>query len=691
MLPTNATLRKTTTNMITGLSSRLLGMLLAFLMILPLLSSAQSVNSDLLESVNSLVRLERNPDRRKAVIDSLENVVRLRGTEEEKILIQAEQAKWHQDNRQFEEAMRIYRTLYKVNTSGNDSAFIQKIGNAYVQLSLLFNMQQRPDSAVWALKNSLTLNERIGYMHGVAVNYNNLAGMYKSLGLTDSTLMYLGKGLKVVREIQDSIGIANYLIGLGVTYTDVGAYEKGIDYYLEAHEISQALGDQQLIDLSLGNLSVYYMLINDLNQARYYVEEHLAFADSVRVGYNDGTAAANAGMYYSMIDQKDSSLFFLNMSIARYDQTGFIPGKLRSMAQKADLLLETDRLSEALTLFQEILETSSGLYPGVSGRCLHGIARIYVRQNKPREAIALVDSALALADFKKIAINQLNQMYRTLYAAHKAIGDQAGALSYLEKVVQTKDSIISEETRMEIARIEYKNKLEREQAVFDLNQQNQALEYQATIDRSKSVRNSVLTVAFFSLVLLVLSVLSYRRTKKANVQLSQQAEELQKKNQALATLHEKEQALLKDNMEEKERRMVAITMTEHEKHGVLKKIDERLQVLTKKSDEVDSAELRGIRNLIKTNLDIDSSWDSFVHQFDQVNPTFFAKLRELYPDITTNDLKTCAYIKVGMDNKGIAQVTNASPNTIKSRIHRLKKKMNLNPDDNIRDILIAID
>jgi len=387
------------------------------------------------------------------------------------------------------------------------------------------------------------------------------------------------------------------------------------------------------------------------------------------------------------LNRNDSALLFYERAIASFDQARYIPSKLRSMTQKADLLFNTDRLTEALLLYREGLQASGGFHPATRARCLNGIAKIYLRQERYDKAIQLAESALTITDFEKFAISQLNQMYQTLYNGYKGIGNDSQALKYLELVAQTQDSLFQQEKRQEIARLTYEREVIKEMARNELEQNSDS----SDSDRSSMVSSLIILVSISLVGLLAILIRSYIKNKKSNELLTWQAVELKKKNNQLALLHEKEQSLLKDNLEEKDRRMVAITMTDHEKLGVLKKIDERLQVLTKKNGAVDWAELKGIRNLVRANLDIDSSWDSFVHQFDQVNPTFFSKLRDRYPEITINDLKTCAYIKIGMDNKGIAQVTNSSPNTIKSRIHRLKKKMDLGPDDSIRDILIAID
>ena len=56
--------------------------------------------------------------------------------------------------------------------------------------------------------------------------------------------------------------------------------------------------------------------------------------------------------------------------------------------------------------------------------------------------------------------------------------------------------------------------------------------------------------------------------------------------------------------------------------------------------------------------------------------------------MSVNDLKLCAYIKVGMDNKQIASASNLALATVKKNINRTKKKLGLNAEGSIRDFLV---
>ena len=64
------------------------------------------------------------------------------------------------------------------------------------------------------------------------------------------------------------------------------------------------------------------------------------------------------------------------------------------------------------------------------------------------------------------------------------------------------------------------------------------------------------------------------------------------------------------------------------------------------------------------------------------------KLKEENPVLTAEDLKLSAYLKIGMSNKEIANVTHLTLGSVKSKINRLKKKLEMGPEDSLRDFMI---
>jgi DNA-binding CsgD family transcriptional regulator len=60
-----------------------------------------------------------------------------------------------------------------------------------------------------------------------------------------------------------------------------------------------------------------------------------------------------------------------------------------------------------------------------------------------------------------------------------------------------------------------------------------------------------------------------------------------------------------------------------------------------------------------------------------VHIEFYEKLQSKFPDLTTNERKLCAFLRLNMTTKEISAITNQSLNSIEMARHRLRKKLNI--------------
>ena len=96
-----------------------------------------------------------------------------------------------------------------------------------------------------------------------------------------------------------------------------------------------------------------------------------------------------------------------------------------------------------------------------------------------------------------------------------------------------------------------------------------------------------------------------------------------------------------------------------------------------------------ISNNIRMHLGTDDEWDFFKMQFVKVHPDFFVRLKTLCPSITEGELRLCAYIRTGMENKHIAQMLSLQPESVKKNRYRLRQKLNLGKES-LEDFLRGI-
>jgi hypothetical protein len=95
---------------------------------------------------------------------------------------------------------------------------------------------------------------------------------------------------------------------------------------------------------------------------------------------------------------------------------------------------------------------------------------------------------------------------------------------------------------------------------------------------------------------------------------------------------------------------------------------------------------------ILSNLALDSEQVSieFETHFSTVFEDFYVNLGRLYPDLTTNERRLCAFLKLDLSTKEIASITFQNPKSIDMARYRLRKKMNLSQGDNVSDMLKLI-
>lgn len=94
---------------------------------------------------------------------------------------------------------------------------------------------------------------------------------------------------------------------------------------------------------------------------------------------------------------------------------------------------------------------------------------------------------------------------------------------------------------------------------------------------------------------------------------------------------------------------------------------------------------------IDKNIKNDYQYQLFMIPFKEVHPLFFKKLMYLGNNLTENNMKLLAFLKMGFNNNEIAFLLNVSIATVKKHIQRLKSKLNLQPEESLRALIFNIE
>jgi DNA-binding CsgD family transcriptional regulator len=100
------------------------------------------------------------------------------------------------------------------------------------------------------------------------------------------------------------------------------------------------------------------------------------------------------------------------------------------------------------------------------------------------------------------------------------------------------------------------------------------------------------------------------------------------------------------------------------------------------------AELKKMIKTLSEDDNMDKEWENFAKHFDKVHSDFLAEQKEKYPSITPNELKLCAYLRMNLSTKEIAQLMNISVRGVEISRYRLRKKLQIPSETSLFDYLI---
>ena len=98
-----------------------------------------------------------------------------------------------------------------------------------------------------------------------------------------------------------------------------------------------------------------------------------------------------------------------------------------------------------------------------------------------------------------------------------------------------------------------------------------------------------------------------------------------------------------------------------------------------------------INSLLNLSLNSEEDWNRFLIKFEEKHTGFFRNLKRRYPQLTNHDLRLCACLKLNMESKEIASLMNLSVRAVENSRYRLRKKLILQPAQNLNEFFLEVD
>jgi len=177
--------------------------------------------------------------------------------------------------------------------------------------------------------------------------------------------------------------------------------------------------------------------------------------------------------------------------------------------------------------------------------------------------------------------------------------------------------------------------------------------------------------------------------KKEKIRLEQEeirSKEIEKREKQIIAL---ENEKLESDLTIKSKELAVSTMTIIKKNEILVNIKEEV-IAQKKAlgSQYPNKYYDKLIRLLDENLSSEDDWAIFQTNFDRIHENFFRNLHIKYTDLTPNDLRFCAYLRLNLSSKDIAHLMNISLKGVEVGRYRIRKKIGLPSTKSLTEFMI---
>ena len=140
------------------------------------------------------------------------------------------------------------------------------------------------------------------------------------------------------------------------------------------------------------------------------------------------------------------------------------------------------------------------------------------------------------------------------------------------------------------------------------------------------------------------------------------------------------------NSKTKELANTALEMTK--KDELLESIKKELKFFN--SEIISKAKFNKLMTTINRNIHTSKDWEIFESNFNKIHDSFFNTLVKTHTNLSSKDLKLCAYLKMNLSTKEIAPIMGISIRGVEIHRYRLRKKLELKNEEKITEYLMNI-
>lgn len=511
------------------------------------------------------------------------------------------------------------------------------------------------------LSHTANSEKYLGEIYGL---FGDIAVMQDSLieakAYYENSLQYFIK----TDDIKGATGVTSVLGNIAMIRDD---HATAMQYYLRTVDYANESGLQDWLPVIYLNIGSIYFETGQIKEAQEYFARTLegvkdpAYNKLILEAYN------NLGMTYLELGELTTAKEYFQLAI---DQSQQLNANIRSGVARVNLAkvyrkegnyglaIETLRNAEEfLTLGNP--EFAGPRHPKWADYYVElGINNLLLENRKEASQYLMKGLELSLKA-GQIMLSAKAMHYLSIY--WDEVHNADSSLYYYKLYKTYTDSLNLKENIRKLAFQEAQFKHDEESLLEEQKREKESARNQLYVIVLVS---AILLLILLSSSLIMFLKLSRNKIKHGDVEQIKLRTELAQRNKELTThlMHQVQSNEFTLNISKKLRSLYASSNPENKK--LINEVVRELEMEPSKGQ-----------------------WEEFEVRFHQVHTDFYKNLGKKYPDLTSNELRLCAFLKLNMNTKDIAAITFQSTNSIGVARFRLRQKFGLEKEENLTNFL----
>ncbi len=501
------------------------------------------------------------------------------------------------------------------------------------------------------------LSMALGYEKGMAAAACNIIKAQRKSFQYEDAMHFLAESLTLFENFNHPAYQADVYDEIGALYFDVDDYDQAYSYLTKALDFYEKNNNQAKQSAIYSRIGIIFKS-EDKEKSLNYLRKSIAISTEIADSNGIARDLNNIALIYQRLGLYDTARSYYRKAMpinAEMKNWDYYATNLLNLAIIEKLNQNVDG---SIELFSQLIPAFDSLNQmNKYAKVLLHLGDAYLNKGDYEKAITFFTAADSIGRKYAWLVIERNANWG-LYSGFYGLGNSDSAIKYLNQQYKIGDSLRVQQNYQELTRLElqYKN--------------NQFLQQKMW---NQKMKNFILYSAIT--ILLIFVALIYQLFKKQKLKVAKQM---------------LERKVLQNELDEKERELTSFVLNmvrlNEKKLGIINYLKKQKHRLKKENQDVIDTAIRDLE------FDQDAKvWEEFELRFNKVNSEFYQKLANLYPDLTLNEKRLCAFLLMNMTTKEISSITGQSVDAIGKARTRLRKKLGItNQDDGIADVLSSL-